>query len=168
MAKYYQEKAVKKRTESWIYLGSFIFSIITAFAISLFIIFLEVGTFSNAKNIFGIILDSTGKSSLAIKTTLYIPILILSTFMWKMYADTKRLFEIYDHKSILAKSISINQKVLSEENDMDKEQIIERSTAKSLDSILESPFSIKHVENKDTSINKLLDILIKKEQKQWI
>lgn len=153
IAKYYEQKAGDKHMEAGRYLKFFIFSILSAFAISVLITLSEMNIIPQI---------GQGYAALTIKVTLYVPILLLSSFFWKLFIDTKRLFEVYDHKAILAKSISINQKILSDDNDMSKEQIIEKSTLRSLDSILETPFSTKNAEENTQQIVSILNELIKK------
>lgn len=152
MSEHFSNKADTMEKEKDKYYKKFEIGIIVTFIISIFVVLLEyipyLNELHNSGNIF------------VTKLTLLLPILLFVTFMWRNYLHSKKLFEEYSYKSILAKHIPINRRILKNDAGLDDKEIAQYSTLKSVEKILANP-NQKQIKE-DTAI---IDELVSKIQK---
>lgn len=131
MSEHFSNKADTMEKEKEKYYKKFEIGIIVTFIISIFVVLLEyipyLNELHNSSNIF------------VTKLTLLLPILLFVTFMWRNYLHSKKLFEEYSYKSILAKHIPINRRILKNDAGLDDKEIAQYSTLKSVEKILANP-----------------------------
>lgn len=148
MSEHFSIKADTMEKEKDKYYKKFERGIILTFIISIFVVLLEyipyLNELHNSSNIF------------VTKLTLLLPILLFVTFMWRNYLHSKKLFEEYSYKSILAKHIPINRRILKNDAGLDDKEIAQYSTLKSVEKILANP-NENHIKEDTTVIDKLMD-----------
>lgn len=131
MSEHFSNKADTMEKEKEKYYRKFEIGIVATFIISIFVVLLEyipyLNELHNSSNIF------------VTKLTLLLPILLFVTFMWRNYLHSKKLFEEYSYKSILAKHIPINRRILKNDAGLDDKEIAQYSTLKSVEKILANP-----------------------------
>lgn len=148
MSEHFSNKADTMEKEKDKYYKKFEIGIIATFIISIFVVLLEyipyLNELHNSGNIF------------VTKLTLLLPILLFVTFMWRNYLHSKKLFEEYSYKSILAKHIPINRRILKNDAGLDDKEIAQYSTLKSVEKILANP-NENQIKEDTTVINKLMN-----------
>ncbi|MDN5063922.1 hypothetical protein [Aliarcobacter butzleri] len=148
MSEHFSNKADTMEKEKEKYYKKFEIGIIVTFVISIFVVLLEyipyLNELHNSRNIF------------VTKLTLLLPILLFVTFMWRNYLHSKKLFEEYSYKSILAKHIPINRRILKNDAGLDDKEIAQYSTLKSVEKILANP-NENQIKEDTTAIDKLID-----------
>lgn len=156
MSEHFSIKADTMEKEKDKYYKKFEIGIIVTFVISVFVVLLEyipyLNELHNSSNIF------------VTKLTLLLPILLFVTFMWRNYLHSKKLFEEYSYKSILAKHIPINRRILKNDAGLDDKEIAQYSTLKSVEKILANP-NENHIKEDTTVIDKLMDKMQELSQK---
>lgn len=148
MSEHFSNKADTMKKEKDKYYKKFERGIIATFIISISVVSLEyipyLNELHNSGNIF------------VTKLTLLLPILLFVTFMWRNYLHSKKLFEEYSYKSILAKHIPINRRILKNDAGLDDKEIAQYSTLKSVEKILANP-NENQIKEDTTVINKLMN-----------
>ena len=148
MSEHFSNKADTMEKEKDKYYKKFERGIIATFIISISVVSLEyipyLNELHNSGNIF------------VTKLTLLLPILLFVTFMWRNYLHSKKLFEEYSYKSILAKHIPINRRILKNDAGLDDKEIAQYSTLKSVEKILANP-NEKQIKEDTTGIDKLMN-----------
>ncbi|MCK9477552.1 MAG: hypothetical protein M0R46_16680 [Candidatus Muirbacterium halophilum] len=148
MSEHFSNKADTMKKEKDKYYKKFERGIIATFIISISVVSLEyipyLNELHNSGNIF------------VTKLTLLLPILLFVTFMWRNYLHSKKLFEEYSYKSILAKHIPINRRILKNDAGLDDKEIAQYSTLKSVEKILANP-NEKQIKEDTTGIDKLMN-----------
>lgn len=159
MSEHFSNKADTMEKEKDKYYKKFEIGIIVTFIISIFVVLLEyipyLNELHNSSNIF------------ITKLTLLLPILLFVTFMWRNYLHSKKLFEEYSYKSILAKHIPINRRILKNDAGLDDKEIAQYSTLKSVEKILANPNENQIKENTtviDRLIGRIQELLQNKKQ----
>lgn len=152
MSEHFSNKADTMEKEKDKYYKKFERGIIATFIISIIVVLIEyipsLNDLHHSSNIF------------ITKLTLLLPILLFVTFMWKNYLNSKKLFEEYSYKSILAKHIPINRRILKNDAGLDDKEIAQYSTLKSVEKILANPN-----ENQIKEDTTIIDELVSKIQK---
>lgn len=148
MSEHFSNKADTMEKEKDKYYKKFETGIIVTFIISIVVVLLEyipyLNELHNSSNIF------------VTKLTLLLPILLFVTFMWRNYLHSKKLFEEYSYKSILAKHIPINRRILKNDAGLDDKEIAQYSTLKSVEKILANP-NDSYLKEDNTVMDKLMD-----------
>lgn len=148
MSEHFSNKADTMEKEKDKYYKKFEIGIIVTFIISIFVVLLEyipyLNELHNSSNIF------------VTKLTLLLPILLFVTFMWRNYLHSKKLFEEYSYKSILAKHIPINRRILKNDAGLDDKEIAQYSTLKSVEKILSNP-NENQIKEDTTMLDKLMN-----------
>jgi hypothetical protein len=157
MSEHFSNKADTMEKEKEKYYKKFEAGIVATFIISIFVVLLEyipyLNELHNSSNIF------------VTKLTLLLPILLFVTFMWRNYLHSKKLFEEYSYKSILAKHIPINRRILKNDAGLDDKEIAQYSTLKSVEKILANP-NENQIKDDTTFIDKLMGKMQELLQKQ--
>lgn len=150
MSEHFSNKADTMEKEKDKYYNKFEIGIVATFIISIFVVLLEyipyLNELHNSSNIF------------VTKLTLLLPILLFVTFMWRNYLHSKKLFEEYSYKSILAKHIPINRRILKNDAGLDDKEIAQYSTLKSVEKILANP-NENQIREDTTIIDKLMSTM---------
>jgi hypothetical protein len=147
MSEHFSNKANTMEKEKEKYYKKFEIGIVATFIISIFVVLLEYIPYLNELH--------SSSNIFVTKLTLLLPILLFVTFMWRNYLHSKKLFEEYSYKSILAKHIPINRRILKNDAGLDDKEIAQYSTLKSVEKILANP-NENQIKDDTTVIDKLM------------